>query len=78
VNIFKKTLNIIKISVILLKIIDFTVIMLKEDILWGYGMVKKSIIVIMSIFFSLTLFPVKEVKAENSDQIKNQIDRWTK
>ncbi|WP_034856203.1 coiled-coil domain-containing protein [Clostridium intestinale] len=37
-------------------------------------MVKKSIIVIMSIFFSLTLFPVNEVKAENSDQIKNQIE----
>ena len=74
VNIFKIILNIIKNSVILLKIIDFTVIMLKEDILWGYGMVKKSIIVIMSIFFSLTLFPVNEVKAENSDQIKNQIE----
>ncbi len=74
VKIFKIILNIIKNSVILLKIIDFTVIMLKEDILWGYGMVKKSIIVIMSIFFSLTLFPVNEVKAENSDQIKNQIE----
>lgn len=48
--------------------------MLKEDILWGYGMVKKSIIIIMSLFFSLTLFPVSEVRAENSDQIKNQIE----